>query len=354
MDRRQVMINLRDRRQVALDDIHPHSDGYQDGDEHIDNMAINMESFYSSFKRRQLEEEKRRKSVRQMIKLLYLSGSFILIMAFSVFMNNEKLRMAAQPMLGGNKIPVAKSSASSSASSSTSTHFDPLSTKNNNKSAPKKATTKSEQRYLIIKNIVEPLSGKAAIESTTTPQYKALSWMSNDDTMYINANKTSAIIQRYAIAALYFATNGNLWTNSYKFLDSSKSECDWNVIDDNGDLLGVGGCDPDGSIKVISLWNNNLVGHVPREIALLKNLRVLSLYDNKLRGLITGSLTQLKGLKTLYLHGNNLVGSIDFLCNNQISNMRADCHGTKAEIACKCCQVCCNPRGDCYQDGDEV
>ena len=56
----------------------------------------------------------------------------------------------------------------------------------------------------------------------------------------------------------------------------------------------------------------------------------------------------------MYLHGNNLVGSIDFLCNNQIPNMRADCHGNKAEIACKYCQVCCNPEGDCYQDGDEV
>lgn len=267
-------------------------------------------------------------------------------MSFSVFMNNEKLRMAAQPMLGGNKIPVAKTSSSSSSSTNS------LSTKNNG--APKKATTESEHKYVMIKNVVEPLSGKAAIESTTTPQYKALSWMSNDDTMPMNANITSAIIQRYAIATLYFATNGHLWTNSYNFLDSSKSECEWNTLNDNGDLLGVGGCDPDGSIKVIALWNNNLVGHVPREIALLKNLRVLSLYDNKLRGLITGSLAQLKGLKTLYLHGNNLVGSIDFLCNNQISNMRADCHGTKAEIACRCCQVCCNPGGDCYQDGDEV
>merc|ERR1712157_267054 len=184
-----------------------------------------------------------------------------------------------------------------------------------------------------------------------------LQWLAKDDPLKLNpkSNITSikdvSIIQRYAISCLYFATNGQSWINSYNFLSGS-SECEWNIISNNGTISGVGGCDPDGTIKVISLYNNNLQGHIPREIELLKNLRVLSLYDNKLKGIVTTHIKNLKGLKTLYLHGNNILGSIDFLCINNIPNLRSDCHGPKAEITCNCCQVCCNPEGDCFQDGN--
>ena len=34
--------------------------------------------------------------------------------------------------------------------------------------------------------------------------------------------------------------------------------------------------------------------------------------------------------------------------------MRADYHGTKAELTCECYQVCCNPRSDCYHDDNEA
>ena len=268
-----MMINLRDRRQGALDDMHTEDYGEGSSDYNMDNMAINMESFYSSFKRRQLEEEKRRESIRKMIKLLYLLGSFIIIMSFSVFMNNEKLRMAAEPMLNRYKPGVVAKSSDD---------------------GPKHATKETEERYVTLKRIIEPLSGKAALERVNTPQYKALAWLSNEDTSYPLDN-TNNIIQRYSLVTLYFATNGHLWTNKYNFL-SDASECTWNVHGDMGDIVGVGGCDPDGNIKVISLRNNNLVGHIPREVALLKSLRVLSLYDNKLRGLVTGALTQLKAL----------------------------------------------------------
>merc|ERR1712087_650138 len=133
------------------------------------------------------------------------------------------------------------------------------------------------------------------------------------------------IIQRYALACLYFASHGESWKNNYSFL-SGKNECEWNEIDNKGLMNGAGGCEPDGhTIKIISLWNNNLLGHIPREVSLLTNLRVLSVYDNQLKGPLAATLGKLTSLKTLYIHGNFITGSINFMCHYNLPNLRADC-----------------------------
>ena len=45
----------------------------------------------------------------------------------------------------------------------------------------------------------------------------------------------------------------------------------------------------------------------------------------------------------LHLGGNNITGSLEFLCNSNISisTLAADCDPKKAEVNCSCCVACC-------------
>ena len=243
----------------------------------------------------------------------------------------------------------------------------------------------------------------------TSPQYKALSWLSADPSRQHN---TTALVQRYALATLYFSTHAKYlptthqskknaqkrgfggnewgvqegevegWKKQFNFLSHDLNECQWN---DDG---GVRQCNAKGEITDISLWNN-LVGTIPAEIGLLTNLQVLYLARNRLMGTIPttiGLLTELKyaglqynqltgtvpshsfanlvNLQTLHLERNDLTGLIrrvDPLCqlkedatdeNEQKSNigtlkaLSADC---RELVAWKGPEITCGCCTECYR-----
>jgi hypothetical protein len=90
------------------------------------------------------------------------------------------------------------------------------------------------------------ISSQTNLLSTTTPQYKAASFMANNvnDNIYNTIpvqitnsdNDTSYLfIQRYVMIVFYYAMNGNDWIRSANFIMTSSSSssntdtCDWNV-----------------------------------------------------------------------------------------------------------------------------
>lgn len=83
---------------------------------------------------------------------------------------------------------------------------------------------------------------------TTSPEWKALNWLVNDDERTINTTiipnvNAQSIIQRYALAVIYFATEGDTsWATQCNFL-SSESECQWNNGISSGASCGGGGVD---------------------------------------------------------------------------------------------------------------
>lgn len=244
--------------------------------------------------------------------------------------------------------------------------------------------------------------------SPTSPQYKALSWLSGDP---FRQHNITTLVQRYALATLYFSTHAKYlpevqskrnaqkrgfggkewgvqegevegWKKQLNFLSHDLHECQWN---DDG---GIRQCDSRGEITDISLWNN-LVGSIPAEIGLLTNLQVLYLARNRLLGTIPttiGLLTELKylglqynqlsgtvpshsfaklvNLQTLHLERNDLTGFIrrvDPLCqlkvdaideNNQTSNigilkaLSADC---RELVAWKGPEITCGCCTECYR-----
>jgi len=205
----------------------------------------------------------------------------------------------------------------------------------------------------LLRGLIEP---RDAFDDNQSPQSRALNWMVYKDPLQLEPPRgvaeTNKIAQRFALTVLFYATGGETWASSHNFL-SSKDECEWNSVDDRGYFSGAGQCNREGMITTVALWQNNLSGRIPAELAALRKLKVLSLYRNKLQGQVPGRLSQLSDIHTLYLHDNELSGTVDHMCSIQIQNFRSDCYegegrGTQMVI-CSCCNICCNRDRQCFQ-----
>lgn len=137
-------------------------------------------------------------------------------------------------------------------------------------------------------------------------QSKAARWV--EETSKLGVHTPQRLVQRYALAALYYATNGvaNIytkeifgtaptrgWIDETGWLDA-EDECSWYRVT----------CNADGEVTKIELYSNRLTGSLPPEIALLhESLEVIDLYQNMLHNKgDTGNhfLGELTNLRQLY------------------------------------------------------
>jgi len=145
-----------------------------------------------------------------------------------------------------------------------------------------------------------------------SPQNLAYNWLLENDERKLSASDVPDIIQRYALASLYFATNGDKWTTcgrggsissceslEQRFL-SGASECVW---------FGAG-CDDDGHIDTLNLRENGLVGTLVPEMAELSRLETFVLSRNSLSSTIPTEIGRLKQLHFLLLNRNSFTGKI--------------------------------------------
>jgi hypothetical protein len=103
-------------------------------------------------------------------------------------------------------------------------------------------------------------NGKA-LQEQSTPQNNALNWLANNTN--IDSYPAAKKIQRYALATLFFSTNGTSWYEKDEWMSNS-NECLWYNS-------GLSVC-TNGSVETLSLAFNNLIGTIPNELALLSNL----------------------------------------------------------------------------------
>lgn len=116
-------------------------------------------------------------------------------------------------------------------------------------------------RDIIVAN--SPVS-KMALSDKNSIQSRALSWLyttSGD----IHDMSDHQLVQRWALASLYYVTNGNTWVVNEGWL-TTDDECTW---------FGITCID--GIVHKLELVQNHLTGTIIPEIATLKNLYVLSL-----------------------------------------------------------------------------
>ena len=67
--------------------------------------------------------------------------------------------------------------------------------------------------------------GVDVLTDTSSPQHAAAKWIADEDP---RRNGDRGLYQRFALAVLYFTTNGSGWIHGLDFL-SHKHECDWNA-----------------------------------------------------------------------------------------------------------------------------
>jgi hypothetical protein len=99
-----------------------------------------------------------------------------------------------------------------------------------------------------------------ALSDPSTPQYKALEWLADDASL--ESFSINTIIQRYALAALYYSANGGIWDDNTLWLDSGEECSRWNELF----------CTTAGAVSSIRLNINNLKGKIPPGVGLLTSL----------------------------------------------------------------------------------
>jgi hypothetical protein len=93
-------------------------------------------------------------------------------------------------------------------------------------------------------------SDSNVLEDDSSPQFFALSWLANNDT--VDERDIPRVEARYALATLYFATNGDEWKDDLHFLSPQLHECNWTTSSAAYIISGQGvGCNAD--MEIISL-----------------------------------------------------------------------------------------------------
>jgi Leucine-rich repeat (LRR) protein len=139
-----------------------------------------------------------------------------------------------------------------------------------------------------------------------TPQGTAFKWLTESE---LNVTDDLRIIQRYALATLYYSTNGDLWTDNSDWVTDA-DECLWFSSSSYSQR-----CSTDNELLVLSLNDNNLQGELPHEISLLTTLTSISIRNPRdntpsLTGGIPSGVISLSALSSLVISGNSFEGPI--------------------------------------------
>ena len=272
-------------------------------------------------------------------------------MAVAVALSVSSGGTADQPQQGltpngnGGSRPVADTTTTSSTFTDTDTTIPPLSGE----------TVEESERFVAFRNLLEDTIyvdySKDSNRTTLSPlrdptmyQYSALRWLADVDAMGLllpdengnaGSNETGAsstidvtrstttkeqterIVQRYALAALYYGTSGDWWRIQSNFLDGSSHECQWNAPLSGTRTVGVGKCNDEGWVTHLSLARNRLIssvgnggGGIPEEVFELRHLDTLHLGGNDLKGTLSPRVEQLTKLRILGLEDINLSGEL--------------------------------------------
>jgi hypothetical protein len=147
------------------------------------------------------------------------------------------------------------------------------------------------------------------IHERDSPFYHANLWLLNDPNL--ESHSVQRKKQRFYLAVLFYATNGENWTNNNDWLSHNVSECEWfSSSSYNPDSLYYEPriCDGNGTIINLSLANNNLDGTLPIwYTSFLPYLQVWDIANNKIGGQLP-AITTSEHLKVWVFSHTGLTG----------------------------------------------
>lgn len=161
----------------------------------------------------------------------------------------------------------------------------------------------------VFKALISRVTQESVLDDDSeSAQSRALDWIANSDQIHpalIPGIDDEQIIQRYILAAFYFAVNGDRNSNLADWLSYSPvcNSDDWAGVQC---APGAGG----SSVTGLGLSDFGLDGVLIPELGSLNSLRILNLSDNAIFGTIPVELGGLDNLQTLVLTTNGLTGSI--------------------------------------------
>lgn len=192
---------------------------------------------------------------------------------------------------------------------------------------PTAAPSSTRQAQLLA--LLSPLS--SLLDDDSSPQSLAFDWLLSD--VYSEALSNDRLIQRFALATLWFSTNGTHWEHG-GWLER-RDECLWGeVVDDEdfADEVDISCSSNNNVVLQLSLCCTSLQGELPPEVGLLTGLTSLILGSNLLTGNAPTELGNLGNLTRLILDNNQFQGPIPtdlarltnlgslYLDNNQFSS----------------------------------
>ena len=148
-----------------------------------------------------------------------------------------------------------------------------------------------------------------ALEDPESPQSIAYRWLQEDPMLEEHSEMKRG--QRMALATFYYATGGYDWTVKNSWLSYEVDECEWFSKYDasagptdiflSGSAVSQTGnesiCNDEGFYLQLVLPANGLVGTVPKEITLLRDLHRLELMTNAFSGTLPSELGLMSNLK---------------------------------------------------------
>ena len=149
-------------------------------------------------------------------------------------------------------------------------------------------------------SLIQSRSASTSFTNSSSPQSQSLDWVLSD-AFSSDGLSDDRLVQRFALATLYYSTNGTYWDHD-GWLNST-NECDGHDSDDVR-------CSSESMAEELHLYQDNLSGRIPIEIGLLTTLTTLRLGRNQLTGSIPSELGLLNQLTALHLWANQLTGSL--------------------------------------------
>lgn len=133
-----------------------------------------------------------------------------------------------------------------------------------------------------LQSVLSEVVRSSVLSEASSPQAQAIKWLVFEDrmltmedlTMEADGGDPFKVYQRYALTALFFATNGELWEGTPWTDNILVPTCSFEGVD----------CDEKNQVVVLDLFLRKLRGRVPDDLGLLTQLTGIRLNSNLLEG----------------------------------------------------------------------
>jgi hypothetical protein len=136
---------------------------------------------------------------------------------------------------------------------------------NKNTTSPSSSPTKPSRFDLLLEALLvqEPDLEVSVLTNSGTPQYEALSWLADEDALNMDPETATGrdILERFVSSTFFYATDGDNWRNTFKFLQQ-RSVCEWNNGErfDSGSFAGIS-CNGSGHVANLIMGKLVLLFH---------------------------------------------------------------------------------------------